>query len=146
MNEERAAAKELDQWIEQLNDCKQLTENQVKTLCDKVNISVLKRKIWQCGQACCSVWWSSCFGQSSGNLPVELSFWIVSNLRFTINVRFLIDRITEALAGWIQLFPWIRIIMRFNFTVQYACENRREIHCLLSHITFLQSVEPAPLP
>lgn len=34
--EDRAAAKELDQWIEQLNDCKQLSENQVKTLCEKV--------------------------------------------------------------------------------------------------------------
>lgn len=36
MNEERTAAKELDQWIEQLNECKQLSENQVKTLCEKV--------------------------------------------------------------------------------------------------------------
>jgi len=30
------SVKELDQWIEQLNECKQLTENQVKTLCEKV--------------------------------------------------------------------------------------------------------------
>jgi serine/threonine-protein phosphatase 2A catalytic subunit len=36
MVENKAEAKELDQWIEQLNECKQLTENQVKTLCDKV--------------------------------------------------------------------------------------------------------------
>nr|CAD7399020.1 unnamed protein product [Timema cristinae] len=35
--EEKASLKELDQWIEQLNECKQLTESQVKTLCDKVN-------------------------------------------------------------------------------------------------------------
>jgi hypothetical protein len=35
--EEKASLKELDGWIEQLNDCKQLAENQVKTLCDKVN-------------------------------------------------------------------------------------------------------------
>ena len=28
--------KELDQMIEHLKDCKQLQENQVKTLCDKV--------------------------------------------------------------------------------------------------------------
>lgn len=27
--------KELDGWIEQLMECKQLTENQVKTLCEK---------------------------------------------------------------------------------------------------------------
>lgn len=37
MVEDRAAAKELDQWIEQLHECKQLTETQVKTLCEKVN-------------------------------------------------------------------------------------------------------------
>ena len=36
MQEERAAAKELDQWVEQLYECKQLSENQVKTLCEKV--------------------------------------------------------------------------------------------------------------
>lgn len=35
--DDKASCKELDQWIEQLNDCKQLSENQVKTLCDKVN-------------------------------------------------------------------------------------------------------------
>lgn len=34
--EDKASLKELDQWIEQLNECKQLTESQVKTLCDKV--------------------------------------------------------------------------------------------------------------
>jgi hypothetical protein len=38
--EEKAALKELDQWIEQLNECKQLTESQVKTLCDKVKKSL----------------------------------------------------------------------------------------------------------
>lgn len=36
--DEKASCKELDQWIEQLNDCKQLSENQVKTLCEKVMI------------------------------------------------------------------------------------------------------------
>jgi len=36
MVDDRAAAKELDQWIDQLMDCKPLTEAQVKTLCDKV--------------------------------------------------------------------------------------------------------------
>lgn len=35
--EEKAVVKELDQWIEQLNECKQLAENQVKTLCEKVS-------------------------------------------------------------------------------------------------------------
>jgi hypothetical protein len=33
---DKATGKELDQWIEQLYECKQLTESQVKTLCDKV--------------------------------------------------------------------------------------------------------------
>ena len=30
--------KDLDEWIEQLFECKQLTENQVKVICDKVNL------------------------------------------------------------------------------------------------------------
>lgn len=34
--EDKTFTKELDQWIEQLNECKQLTENQVRTLCEKV--------------------------------------------------------------------------------------------------------------
>ncbi|KAG5841405.1 hypothetical protein ANANG_G00199160 [Anguilla anguilla] len=33
--DEKAFTKELDQWVEQLNECKQLTENQVRTLCEK---------------------------------------------------------------------------------------------------------------
>lgn len=36
--EEKASLKELDQWIEQLNNCQQLTESQVKSLCEKVHI------------------------------------------------------------------------------------------------------------
>ena len=34
--QDKSMTKDLDQWIEQLNDCKQLSENQVKTLTDKV--------------------------------------------------------------------------------------------------------------
>lgn len=34
--DEKAFTKEIDQWIEQLNECKQLSEGQVKTLCEKV--------------------------------------------------------------------------------------------------------------
>ncbi|OCT86079.1 hypothetical protein XELAEV_18019773mg [Xenopus laevis] len=33
--DEKAFTKELDEWIEQLNECKQLTEGQVKSLCEK---------------------------------------------------------------------------------------------------------------
>lgn len=32
----REFVKEIDEWISQLYECKQLTENQVKILCDKV--------------------------------------------------------------------------------------------------------------
>lgn len=39
--DDRAAAKELDQWIDQLMDCKPLTEAQVKTLCDKVCVQLV---------------------------------------------------------------------------------------------------------
>ena len=34
--DEKAYFKDLDQMIEHLKECKQLTEAQVKTLCDKV--------------------------------------------------------------------------------------------------------------
>lgn len=34
--DDKTFTKELDQWVEQLNECKQLTENQVRTLCEKV--------------------------------------------------------------------------------------------------------------
>ena len=33
--EEKSSLKDLDGWIEQLMECKQLSENQVKTLCEK---------------------------------------------------------------------------------------------------------------
>lgn len=58
--DEKLFTKELDQWIEQLNECKQLSENQVKILCEKVSrcewlpsspVSVLrcvlKHVLWQ---------------------------------------------------------------------------------------------------
>lgn len=32
----KTAVKELDQWIEQLNECQFLNENQVRVLCEKV--------------------------------------------------------------------------------------------------------------
>ena len=37
MEENKINVKELDAWVEQLNECKQLTEGQVKTLCEKVS-------------------------------------------------------------------------------------------------------------
>ena len=37
MGDEKAHIKELDSWIEQLYEKKQLAENQVKTLCEKVS-------------------------------------------------------------------------------------------------------------
>lgn len=36
--EEKGFAKELDQWIEQLNECRQLSESQVRSLCEKVSV------------------------------------------------------------------------------------------------------------
>uniref|UniRef100_A0ACB8EJ38 Uncharacterized protein n=1 Tax=Sphaerodactylus townsendi TaxID=933632 RepID=A0ACB8EJ38_9SAUR len=35
--EEKVFTKELDQWVEQLNECKQLSEGQVKSLCEKAS-------------------------------------------------------------------------------------------------------------
>ena len=44
--EDKTTLKDLDQWIEQLNECKQLTESQVKILCEKVRIfSKLKFRV-----------------------------------------------------------------------------------------------------
>lgn len=43
--DDKAFTKELDQWVEQLNECKQLNENQVRTLCEKV------REKEKCGSA-----------------------------------------------------------------------------------------------
>ena len=37
--EDRVVAKELDEWISKLEDCKQLEETQVKVLCEKVSTS-----------------------------------------------------------------------------------------------------------
>lgn len=37
MVDDKATAKDLESWIEQLMECKQLSETQVKTLCEKVN-------------------------------------------------------------------------------------------------------------
>ena len=47
--DDKAYYKDLDQMIEHLKECKQLTESQVKTLCDKV--SVISRRC--CFGRCC---------------------------------------------------------------------------------------------
>ena len=38
--DEKVFTKELDQWVEQLNECKQLSESQVKSLCEKVSCKI----------------------------------------------------------------------------------------------------------
>ena len=37
---EKTGLKELDGWIEELMDCKQLAESNVKTLCEKVSFKI----------------------------------------------------------------------------------------------------------
>lgn len=39
--DDKSFTKELDGWIEQLNECKQLSENQVKVLCEKVRFATI---------------------------------------------------------------------------------------------------------
>ncbi|MBN3312492.1 PP2AB phosphatase, partial [Atractosteus spatula] len=51
--DDKAFTKELDQWVEQLNDCKQLTENQVRTLCEKPSGG--ESSVRLCGTG----WWGS---------------------------------------------------------------------------------------
>lgn len=46
MLEDRQGAKDLDQWVEQLMECKQLTENQVKTLCEKVSVLEIRDRMY----------------------------------------------------------------------------------------------------
>ena len=44
---DKAACKELDGLIEQLNECRQLSEPHVKSLCDKVStLDVVKLSLW----------------------------------------------------------------------------------------------------
>jgi len=48
MVDDKATAKDLEQWIEQLMECKQLSEAQVKTLCEKVQWYFSGKKyIWE---------------------------------------------------------------------------------------------------
>lgn len=54
--DEKLFTKELDQWIEQLNECKQLSESQVKSLCEKVSgdrpqVRLLRRPRGRCNMA-----------------------------------------------------------------------------------------------
>ena len=44
---EKPIMKELDNWIEQLMDCKQLAETNVKTLCEKVSIFFYLKKYFK---------------------------------------------------------------------------------------------------
>ncbi|VDO22278.1 unnamed protein product [Haemonchus placei] len=41
---DRKMINEVDQWIEQLYECKQLSENQVKTLCEKVAKEIIEKE------------------------------------------------------------------------------------------------------
>ena len=45
--EDKVQAKELDQWIASLEECKQLEEGQVKVLCDKVKQGCVDIQIWK---------------------------------------------------------------------------------------------------
>lgn len=56
--EVKATTKDLDQWIEQLNECNQLTELQVRTLCEKVKYqgkTILAQKMSCCQNTCRSI-------------------------------------------------------------------------------------------
>ena len=61
MSDDRSTAKELDQWIEQLYECKQLSEPQVKTLCEKVTSCLMGTQLH-----------SFCLFTSSIQCPVNL--------------------------------------------------------------------------
>ena len=50
---DRSVTKDLDQWIEQLNECNQLSESQVKTLTDQVCVQETVKAPRKCTLACC---------------------------------------------------------------------------------------------
>lgn len=45
--DDKSANKELDLWIEQLIECRQLRENQVQELCERVGLAVRGEEIQQ---------------------------------------------------------------------------------------------------
>jgi hypothetical protein len=47
-DDKKDASKELDLWIEQLKECKQLQENHVKFLCDRAKDILSKESLWLC--------------------------------------------------------------------------------------------------
>lgn len=51
--EEKVFTKELDQWVEQLNECKQLSEGQVKSLCEKVSGEGRRGRAGSCRRGRC---------------------------------------------------------------------------------------------
>lgn len=65
MVDDKTNAKDLEQWIEQLMECKQLSEAQVKTLCEKVNR--LRKGLELC---CASMCYSCGFVEAEYNLLV----------------------------------------------------------------------------
>lgn len=47
--EDKVMAKELDQWVAKLEECKQLEESQVKILCEKVGVLLVRlESFWVC--------------------------------------------------------------------------------------------------
>lgn len=88
--EDKPGMKDLDQWIEQLNECKQLTENQVKSLCDKV-ILWRKNKNRRCRSSC--------------------GFFFVWHFA-TIVIGILIDALRRSLCG--DFFFWNPVKKNFN--------------------------------
>lgn len=52
--DDKSFTKELDGWIEQLNECKQLSENQVKVLCEKVRFAQEGRSVIMSLAFCCA--------------------------------------------------------------------------------------------
>lgn len=81
--EDKTTLKDLDQWIEQLNECKQLTESQVKILCEKVGEffqAEISREILQ--ETTESAWNRS---SSTVNLRLQ-AFWGVERLDSAQNI------------------------------------------------------------
>lgn len=111
--EDKATLKDLDQWIEQLNECKQLTETQVKTLCDKVKKNCKKflaiRKAWSSGaiidETKCE-WHNLEFFQRNYILPIWFG-WIKVWIKCAICTWNLFENISSICRRFFSfLFPY----------------------------------------
>ena len=84
--EDKTTLKELDQWIEQLTECKQLSESQVKPLCEKAKEILTKESNVQ--EVRCPV---TVCGDVHGQFHDLMELFKIGKSRQLKNARYLLD-------------------------------------------------------